>query len=143
MLGQWEYLKIALNPKAMDYRWCQGELSPCCFLPRDFASYNKFLVGIINGRETSKIINNEKVFGEFRPGLILFNPETGEIPWISKEPLFEDPNARTITFASDFIQTKKDEGILYAHVNDSFVRAYKINAKELKKYIKENIKIIN
>jgi hypothetical protein len=133
----WKFKKIILHPKKMKYKWCQGELSPCCFLPKDFLNYDGLLVGIINGREPKKILNKKEVYGKFRPGLILFNTKTGEIPWISKEPLFEDPDARTITFTSDFIQTKSDEGILYAHVNDSFVRAYRINKEELKKYIEK------
>ena len=141
MSKPWKHLGIALDPTEMRYRWCRGHLSPCYFFPKDFVNYNNLLICIVNGREPDKSTNNQKVYGKFRPGLILFNPETGEIPWVSKEPLFEDPDARTITFASDFIQTKKDEGLLYAHVNDSFVRVYKINAKELQKYLDENCNI--
>ena len=88
-----------------------------------------------------KILEGKKVYGKFRPGLFLFNPKTGEIPWVSPNPLFEDPKARTITFASDFLQISKHEGILYCHVNDSFVRAYEIDAKELKRYLKEKVKV--
>jgi len=139
MSKPWEYLKIALDPRKMKYGWCKGHASPCTFLPADFLKTPKnLLVGIINGREKSKKINGKKVYRKFRPGLILFNPKTGEIPWVSPEPLFEDPDARTITFASDFILTENNKGILYAHINDSFIRAYEINLKELKKYIKKN-----
>jgi hypothetical protein len=139
MAKPWKHLGIALNPKKMKYLWCKGELSSCCFFPKDFVMYNNLLVGIINGREHKKIVGHKKVYGKFRPGLILFNPETGRIPWISKEPLFEDPDSKGVTFASDFIHTKKYEGILYAHVNDSFVRAYKINLKELKRLLPKKI----
>jgi len=66
---------------------------------------------------------------------IFFNPKTEEISWVSEEPLFEDPDATTITFASDFIQTSKNFGILYCHVNDSFVRGYKVNLKGLRKLL--------
>lgn len=135
----WRFKKIILHPKKMKYDWCKGHLSPCCFLPKDFISYKNILVGIVNGRESEKIINGKKVYGKFKPGLILFNPKTGKIPWISKEPLFEDLNARTITFASDFIQINSEEGILYCHVNDAFVRAYKINKKGFKKYIEKAV----
>lgn len=141
MSKTWEPLRIALDPKKMKYKWCNGHLSSCCFLSKDFIHHNGLLVGIVNGREPEKIIDGQKVYGKFRPGLILFNPETGEIPWVSPEPLFEDPDAVTITFASDFLKTKKGEGILYAHVNDSFVRAYKVDLKELKRYIEKNSKI--
>ena len=48
----------------------------------------------------------------------------------------EDPDAKNITFASDFVQDKK---ILYAHVDDSFIRAYEIDAKELKKLLPKKI----
>jgi hypothetical protein len=140
MSKPWKHLGIALNPRKMKYKWCQGELSSCCFLPKDYIYLNNFLVGIVNGREPKKIVKNQKVYGKFRPGLALFNPQTGEIPWVSPEPLFEDPDAKGITFASDFLKTGKDEGILYCHVDDSFVRAYKINAKELKKYIESKYK---
>jgi hypothetical protein len=145
MSKSWESLRIALDPKKMKYSWCKGHLSSCCFLPKEFIIQkefiinNEFLIGVVNGREPEKTINGQRVFGKFRPGLILFNPQTGEIPWLSPKPLFEDPDARTITFASDFVHTKKQEGILYAHVNDSFVRAYKINVKELKKLLPENL----
>ena len=40
----------------------------------------------------------------------------------------------------DFVQTEKDKGVLYCHVNDSFVRAYEIDAKELRKYLKMTIR---
>ena len=45
------------------------------------------------------------------------------------EPLFEDSAVETITFASDFVQTSDTNGILYAYVNDSFVRAYELSKK--------------
>lgn len=139
MSKKWEYLKIALNPKKMKYNWCKGELSSCCFFPKEFLTYKNFLIGIVNGREHKKISHGKKIYGNFYPGLILFDPETGKIPWVSPKPLFKDPDAKGVTFASDFIQTKEHEGILYAHINDSFIRAYKINAKELKKLLPEEI----
>lgn len=135
--GEWKFKEIVLDPRKMKYSWCKGETSPMILFPRDFISLkNKDLVvGIINGREVKKIVNGEKVHGKFRPGLIIYNPETGKVPWIAPECLFEDPDARTITFSSDFLRSGKDEGILYAHVNDSFIRAYKINTNELKKLL--------
>jgi len=156
----WEYKEVVLNPKKIKiplgfltlqlgkgnktqlkeikYEWCKGDASPCCFFPKDFLDRGDLLVGIINGREQKKVVNGKRVYGKFRPGLILFNPKTGKIPWISPEPLFEDPDARTITFASDFLRTGKKEGILYAHINDSFIRAYKIDGRELEKYVPQN-----
>lgn len=133
----WEFKEIVLNPKKIKYSWCKGETSPAILFPKNFISLkNKNLVlGIINGREVKKIINDKEIYGKFRPGLIIYNIETGKVEWIAKNYLFEDPDARTITFASDFLITKKEQGILYAHINDSFIRAYKINAKELKKIV--------
>lgn len=136
-----EFQKILLDPREINYSWCAGHLSPCTILPERFIKYKNMLVGIVNGREKTKTIRNNRVYGKFRPGLILFNPKTGEIPWIDDEPLLEDPKATTITFASDFIQNpkEKNKGLLYCHVNDSFIRAYEINAKELKKYLDKKV----
>jgi hypothetical protein len=133
----WKLLKTVLNPKKLGYDWCEGDLSPCCFLP---IKVKGLLVGIINGRQKPTKVKTRVTYGKFRPGLILFNPKTGKIPWISPEPLFEDPDATTITFASDFVKLSKDKGILYCHINDSFVRAYEVDLKELKDYVKKNFK---
>ena len=46
-----------------------------------------------------------------------------------------DTESVTITFASQFIETAPGEGILYAHVDDSFVRAYTLRAAGLEKLI--------
>ena len=50
-------------------------------------------------------------------------------------PLIRDTQAKNITFASQFIQTNTNEGILYAHVDDSFVRAYTLYADQIKDLI--------
>ena len=133
----WEYREIVIDPRKINYGWCNGETSPMILFPREFISLKtrELSVGMINGREPKKMTNGEKIYGKFRPGLVIYNIETGKVEWIAPDCLFEDPDARTITFSSDFIQTGKKEGILYAHVNDSFVRAYKIYAEELKKLI--------
>jgi len=133
----WNFEKIILDPKKLKYNWVMGDLSPCCFLP---IQIKRLLVGIINGRAPSKKIRDKLNYGKFRPGLILFNSKTGRIPWVSLEPLFEDPDATTITFASDFVKRGKDKGLLYCHVNDSFVRAYEVDLKELRKYVEKNLK---
>ena len=49
-----------------------------------------------------------------------------------REPFIQDSEAKTITFASQFVERGKGSGILYAHVDDSFVRAYTLNANEIK-----------
>jgi len=127
---KWEFKKIILNPLNLKYKWCSGHLSPCRFFPKDF-SINNSILCLINGREKDKKLNGKRAYGKFRPGLMLFNSETCEIPWISPEPLFEDPDARTITFASDLI-TNKDEIIIYYHINDSVIKEHKISIEELK-----------
>ena len=112
-----EFQRVILNPEEMKNSWCQGELSPCTIFPKEFVHYGNLLVGIVNGREERSVIRGNSVLGKFRPGLILFNPETGEIPWIDDACLLEDPKATTITFASDFI----------------------VNPKDLKKYLDEKV----
>jgi len=132
----WKPVKIILDPREMKYPWIMGHASPCCLLP---ITHKNHLVGIVNGREKSIKKKNKTFYKKFRPGLFLFDPKTKEIPWVSPEPLIEDPKATTITFASDFVPLNKDQGLLYAHVNDSFIRAYKINLKELKKLLPKKI----
>jgi hypothetical protein len=135
----WKCIKIVLNPKKMKYSWIKGHASPCRIFSPDLIVHKDLLVGIINGREPTKIVKGKKIYKKFRPGLFLFNPKTGEIPWISPKPLIEDPKATTITFASEVVPLNKQEIIIYAHPNDSFVRAYKINLGELKKLLPKNI----
>lgn len=130
----WEYVSTSLHPADLTYSWCGGHVSPCTLFQRDFLKYDdSLLVGLINGREQNTYKDGQTMYGRFSPGLILYNPETGEIPWVSPQSLFDDPDAKTVTFASDFLQTNSQEGILYAHVDDSFVRAYHITASELYK----------
>lgn len=136
---KWEYLGVALHPVDMEYDWCAEHLSPCTFFPPDFLNYGGLLVGIVNGREKSLKEGDKNIYRRFRPGLIIYDYKTGEIPWISEEPLFEDPKAKTITFASDFLQNSKDEGFLYCHVDDSFVRAYKLNSRRLKEFLPKSL----
>lgn len=136
--NDWKYKKIVLDPRNMNESWCAGHLSPCVFFPKEFLNYNGMLVGVVNGREKEEMIDGKLHYKKFRPGLIIFNQKNGKIEWISKEPLFEDPEATTITFASDFVQTGKKEGRLYCHVNDSFVRAYLLEAERIKELLPKN-----
>ena len=127
----WQPIGIPFHPKKDGKEWCAEHASPCAIFSPDFIKHGDLLVGIMNGREKSEITKDKKIYKKFRPGLFVFNPTTGEIPWVAPEPLFEDPDAVTITFASDFVELNNDEGLLYAHVNDSFVRAYKIDKNAL------------
>jgi hypothetical protein len=131
----WKKIKIVLDPRKIKYSWISGHASPVRIFNKYLISHKGLLLGIVNGREKSIHKKGKTIYGKFRPGLFLFNPKTLEIPWISPKPLFEDPKATTITFASDFLPLNDKEDILYCHVNDSFVRAYKFNLKELKKLL--------
>lgn len=135
MNKNWKFIKLAFNPKRHSHPWCAGYASPCRIIDPSIIGLNNFLLGICTGNSGEYFKKGIKYRGDFKPGLFLFNPKTGEIPWISPKPLIEDPKATTITFASDFLQLNKREGLLYAHVNDSFVRAYKIKFKELRKFL--------
>ncbi|MBI2449816.1 hypothetical protein HYV49_05995 [Candidatus Pacearchaeota archaeon] len=137
---KWKLLGMEADPHKMKQEWCHGDLSPGPILKPSFIRHRNLLVGFVNGRSPSKIIDGKKVYGKFKVGLMLVNPQTGEIPWISPEPLIDDPDARTITFASDFLQLDDENGILYAHVDDSFVRAYEISTDGLNKFLKKHLK---
>lgn len=126
--SNWTFEHVALHPKQQKYDWCAGYASPCRILSREALKAPPNLnVLIFNGRETALIRNKQKIYRKFRPGLALYNPSTGTIPWVDSAPLFEDPAATTITFASDVIPYDKEHCLIYAHPNDSFVRAYKVS----------------
>jgi hypothetical protein len=132
----WEYMGLAFNPKKQSYPWCAGYASPCRIIsPSITVIGNNLLLGICTGNSGEYIKEGKKYRGDFKPGLFLFNPITGEIPWIDKESLFKDPKATTITFASELVPLNDSEAILYAHPNDSFVRAYRLNLKKLRERI--------
>jgi hypothetical protein len=65
----------------------------------------------------------------------VYDYEKGKIEWVSPEPFIQDSEAVTITFASHFIETGEGEGILYAHVDDSFVRAYTLKSEQVKQFL--------
>ena len=94
------------------------------------------IVGILNGRVANSKEGDKIIYKEFSVGLMIYDYEKGKVDWISKKPLIMDTDAKIITFASQFIQIKSNEGILYAHVDDSFVRAYTLYSDELKKVLK-------
>jgi hypothetical protein len=90
------------------------------------------LLGVINGREANQKIGEEVKYGMFSIGLFIYDYENGKIDWISPKPFIQDSEAKTITFASQFVETNVGEGILYAHVDDSFVRAYTLYAEGIR-----------
>jgi hypothetical protein len=130
--GPWEYREIAYHPAHDPHEWCAGHVSPAPLLPRSFVDVGDHRrVGLLNGREENRLVDGETVFGSFSVGLMVYNYEDGIVEWVSEEPLVSDPDAETITFASAFKQLDPDRGVMYAHVDDSYVRAYHLDAEPL------------
>jgi hypothetical protein len=127
MGAPWEYGPVVFHPKTSGRAWIAGHASPGPLLPRSFIDIGEHkLLGLINGCEADKRSGDQIVYGSFSIGLFIYDYENGKIDWVSPEPLIQDTESRgrRITFASQFVETKPGEGILYAHVDDSFVRAY-------------------
>lgn len=129
----WQYGETVFHPKEHNIPWIAGHASPGPLFLKDFidVGIGKRL-GIINGREVSQKVGAEIKYGIFSVGFFIYDYENGKIDWVSPEPFIRDSEAKTITFASQFVETGKGEGILYAHVDDSFVRAYTLKAELLK-----------
>lgn len=129
MGSAWEFGETVFHPAEHKLPWIGGHASPGPLLPKSFIDVGgNRLLGLINGREANQHIGNQIKYGMFSVGLFIYDYEKGKIDWVSSEPFIRDSKAKTITFASQFVETKKGEGILYAHVDDSFVRAYTIRA---------------
>ncbi|OGC58223.1 hypothetical protein A2976_03915 [candidate division WWE3 bacterium RIFCSPLOWO2_01_FULL_41_9] len=125
----WKFGETVFHPNEHKIPWIAGHASPGPLLPKTFIDpgHGKML-GIINGREANQIIGKDIKYGMFSVGLFIYDYEKGKIDWVSPDPLIQDSQAKTITFASQFVGTTEGEGILYAHVDDSFVRAYTLYA---------------
>ncbi len=133
MGGPWEFGEVAFHPKDHNMPWIAKDASPGPLFSPDFINIGAGKrLGVINGREIPEKINDKIMNKIFSVGLFVYDYENGKIEWVSPEPLIRDSEARTITFASQFVETAKGEGILYAHVDDSFVRAYTLKAEDLK-----------
>jgi hypothetical protein len=129
----WKFGDVVIHPKFDGKPWCAEHASPGPLLPEEFISVGKGKrLGILNGREASTIIDTKTQYGMFSVGLFIYDYEHGKVDWISDTPLIIDSEASTITFGSEFIQIDKGMGLLYAHVDDSFVRAYTLKADILK-----------
>lgn len=132
MSGSWEYGAIAFHPATDGFPWIGGHASPGPLFPKSFIDVGEHrLLGAINGREANQEENGATKYGMFSVGLFIYDYELGKIDWVSPEPLIQDSEAITITFASQFVETSPGEGILYCHVDDSFVRAYTLRAEDL------------
>ena len=136
MGGKWRYGQTVFHPADHHIPWIGGHASPGPLLPRSFIDLgpNK-LLGIMNGREANQKADGKTKYGIFSVGLFVYDYEEGKIDWVSPEPLIRDTEAVTITFASQFVETGPGKGILYAHVDDSFVRAYTLNAEAIKELL--------
>jgi hypothetical protein len=137
----WEFGEIVFHPADHDFSWIGGHASPGPLLPKSFIDLgeNKML-GIMNGCEANKKVEGKTLYGTFSVGLFIYDYENGKIDWVSPEPFIQDSKVskkRAITFASQFVETEIGEGILYAHVNDSFVRAYTLKGKEISNFLKQ------
>jgi hypothetical protein len=129
----WQYGKVVFHPAEHDIPWIAGHASPGPLFSENFIDLGKGKrLGLINGREANKRVGDKTLYGMFSVGLFIYDYEKGVIDWVSPEPFIRDSEARTITFASQFVETGRGEGVLYAHVDDSFVRAYGLNAEAMK-----------
>lgn len=134
-MGQsWKYGETVFHPKENNIPWIGGHASPGPLFPKSFIDVGEGkLLGVINGREANqKLVDGKIKYGIFSVGLFIYDYENGKIEWVSPEPFVKDSEAVTITFASQFVETGLGEGVLYAHVDDSFVRAYKLKAESIK-----------
>jgi hypothetical protein len=129
----WTYGDTVFHPAEHNIYWIGGHASPGPLFSKDFIDVGDGkLLGVINGREADQKIGEKIKYGIFSVGLFIYDYEKGKIEWVSPEPLIRDSEARTITFASQFVETDIGEGILYAHVDDSFVRAYTLYAEGIR-----------
>ena len=129
----WKYGDTVFHPAEHTIPWIGGHASPGPLFPREFVDVGEEkLLGIMNGREANQKAGTKIKYGVFSIGLFIYDYENGKIDWVSPEPFIRDSEAQTITFASQFVETNPGEGILYAHVDDSFVRAYTLYAEEIR-----------
>lgn len=129
----WKFGNTVLHPKEHGISWIAGHASPGPLLPKTFVNLGEGKqLGIMNGREANQRIGDQIKYGMFSVGLFIYDYELGIIDWVSQEPFIRDSEAKTITFASQFVETGNGSGILYAHVDDSFVRAYTLHAESLR-----------
>ncbi|MEI7462940.1 MAG: hypothetical protein WCK03_00925 [Candidatus Taylorbacteria bacterium] len=132
----WKFGEIIFHPKEHKIPWIGGHASPGPLFSENFINMGAGKrLGLMNGREANQRIDGETKYGMFSIGLFIYDYEKGKIDWVSSEPFIQDSEATTITFVSQFVETKAGEGILYAHVDDSFIRAYTLNASLMRSLI--------
>ena len=133
----WRFGGTVFHPKEHSIPWIAGHASPGPLFSKKFIDIGSGKsVGLLNGREADRCVGGRTKFGMFSIGLFIYDHENGKIDWVSPEPFIQDIEAKTITFASQFVETGNGKGILYAHVDDSFVRAYALKAELLASVLK-------
>jgi hypothetical protein len=133
MGGVWKFGDTVFNPVEHKIDWIGGHASPGPLFPKNFIDMGDGKVlGVLNGREANRAVGDQVLYGKFSVGLFVYNYEKGIIEWVSPKPFIIDTEARNITFASQFVDVGNGEGVLYAHVDDSFVRAYDLDKEGLK-----------
>jgi hypothetical protein len=129
----WKFGETVFHPAENDIPWIAGHASPGPLFSKRFIDIGVGkLLGVINGREASEKVAGETKYGIFSVGLFIYDYENGKIDWVSPEPFIRDSAAKTITFASQFVEQSAGKGVLFAHVDDSFVRAYTLEAEKIK-----------
>jgi len=137
---QWKLSDVVFHPAENNIPWAGEHASPGPLMPRSFIDVGEGrMLGFMNGREASDRSGDEVHYGKFSVGLFLYNYEQGVIEWVSPEPLIFDSEAKTITFASQFVTAEDGKGMLYAHIDDSFVRSYTINSDVLRQLLPKEI----
>lgn len=138
----WKFGKIVFHPAKHSLQWIAGHASPGPLFPSTFIDVGAGKrLGIMNGCEANKVIRGKTKYGTFSVGLFIYDYEKGNIDWVSSKPFIQDSQTgkvRAITFASQFVETGTGEGVLYAHVDDSFVRAYTLKADAIRKLLPKN-----
>lgn len=132
----WSFRNIAFHPKEHSISWVAGHASPGPLFSKEFIDVGEGkLLGLLNGREANKKIGEKTIYGTFSVGLFIYDYENGVIDWVSPSPMIQDDEAKSITFASAFVQINSEQGVIYAHVDDSFIRSYKVTSEDLRKNV--------
>ena len=130
----WKYGKIVFHPAKQKIPWIAEHASPGPLFSKRFIDVGEGkCLGLINGRGKETRINGQIHYGVFSVGLFIYDFENGKIDWVSPQPLIQDSEAKTITFASQIVETGKGKAIVFAHVDDAFVRSYSLKAASIKK----------
>lgn len=129
----WKFGETVMNPEVWKIPWIGGHASPGPLFSEKFIDVGAGKrLGIINGREANQKVGKEIKYGTFAVGLMIYDYENGKIDWVSPEPFIIDSAARTITFASQLVETAPGLATLFAHVDDSFIRSYSLDAEAIK-----------